>query len=77
MANNYIFSTQKYSMGDFWEDYRDKNLIYSRRDIISFLFDREVNPDKYIAPENWYKYGNQEVKPFKIRILPDFISYFS
>ena len=45
-----------------------------KSDIISFLFDREVNPDKYIAPENWYKYGNQEVKPFKIRILPDFIS---
>lgn len=44
-----------------------------KTDIIAFLLDREVNPDKYIAPENWYKYGNDAVKPYKIRILPDAI----
>ena len=30
---------------------------------------REVNPEKkYIAPENWYKYGSVDVKAYKIRI---------
>ena len=37
------------------------------------MLDREINPDKYIAPENWYKYGNDAKKPYKIRILPDAI----
>ena len=32
--------------------------------------DREVNPEKYIAPENWYKYGSVDVKAYKIRIQP-------
>ena len=42
-----------------------------KSDVIAFILDREVNPDKYIAPENWYKYGNEMVKPYRIRILPD------
>lgn len=42
-----------------------------KSDIIAFMKDREVNPDKYIAPENWYRYGNMDVKAFKIRLLPD------
>lgn len=32
--------------------------------------DREVNPEKYIAPRNWYKYGSEMVRPYKIRIHP-------
>ena len=32
--------------------------------------DREVNPKKYIAPKNWYKYGSEMVRPYKIRIHP-------
>ena len=32
--------------------------------------DREVNPEKYIAPKNWYKYGGEIVRPYKIRIQP-------
>ena len=32
--------------------------------------DREVNPEKYIAPKNWYKYGSEMVRPYKIRIHP-------
>ena len=35
-----------------------------KSDVIAFLLDREINPDKYIAPENWYRYGNEVVKPY-------------
>ena len=38
--------------------------------MIAFMNDREVNPEKYIAPENWYKYGSVDVKAYKIRIQP-------
>src|SRR5574344_2569947 len=39
-------------------------------DVIAFMNDREVNPEKYIAPKNWYKYGSEMVRPYKIRIHP-------
>lgn len=42
-----------------------------KSDIIAFMNDRQVNPAKYIAPENWYKYGSSTVKPYKIRIQPE------
>lgn len=32
--------------------------------------DREVNPKKYIAPKNWYKYGSEMVRSYKIRTHP-------
>ena len=49
-----------------------KTRCYSikKSDVIAFMNDREVNPEKYIAPENWYKYGSVDVKAYKIRILP-------
>ena len=37
---------------------------------LSLMNDREVNPEKYIAPDNWYKYGEVDVKAYKIRIQP-------
>lgn len=40
-------------------------------DVIAFMEDREVNPSKYIAPDNWYKYGNESIKAFKIRLIPE------
>jgi len=42
-----------------------------KSDVISFILDREINPEKYIAPQDWYRYGNKVVKPYKIRIVPD------
>lgn len=49
-----------------------KTRCYSikKSDVIAFMNDREVNPEKYIAPENWYKYGSVDVKAYKIRIQP-------
>ena len=49
-----------------------KTRCYSikKSDVIAFMNDREVNPEKYIAPENWYKYGDIDVKAYKIRIQP-------
>lgn len=49
-----------------------KTRCYSikKSDVIAFMNDREVNPEKYIAPDNWYKYGNTTVKAYKIRIQP-------
>ena len=41
-----------------------------KSDVIAFMNDREVNPEKYIAPKNWYKYGSKMVRPYKIRIHP-------
>lgn len=41
-----------------------------KSDVIAFMNDREVNPEKYIAPKNWYKYGGEIVRPYKIRIQP-------
>ncbi len=41
-----------------------------KQDIIAFMNDREVNPQRYIAPEGWYRYGDSSVKPYKIRIRP-------
>ena len=38
-----------------------------KSDVIAFMNDREVNPEKYIAPKNWYKYGGEIVRPYKIR----------
>ena len=32
-----------------------------KSDVIAFMNDREVNPEKYIAPKNWYKYGSEMV----------------
>lgn len=51
-----------------------KTRCYSikKSDVIAFMNDREVNPEKYIAPENWYKYGSVDVKAYKIRIQPQF-----
>ena len=39
-----------------------------KSDVIAFMNDCEVNPEKYIAPKNWYKYGSKMVRPYKIRI---------
>lgn len=36
-----------------------------KSDVIAFMNDREVNPEKYIAPKNWYKYGSEMVRPIK------------
>lgn len=49
-----------------------KTRCYSikKSDVIAFMNDREVNPEKYIAPDNWYRYGNVDVKAYKIRIQP-------
>ena len=49
-----------------------KTRCYSikKSDVIAFMNDREVNPEKYIAPDNWYKYGEVDVKAYKIRIQP-------
>ena len=41
-----------------------------KSDVIAFMNDREVNPKKYIAPKNGYKYGSKMVRPHKIRIHP-------
>ena len=41
-----------------------------KRDVIDFMINREVNPSRYIVPTGWYKYGNEDVKPYKIRIQP-------
>ena len=41
-----------------------------KSDVIAFMNDREINPEKYIAPKNWYKYGSEMVRPYKIRIHP-------
>lgn len=41
-----------------------------KRDVIDFMINREVNPNRYIVPTGWYKYGNEDVKPYKIRIQP-------
>lgn len=35
-----------------------------KSDVIAFMNDREVNPEKYIAPKNWYKYGGEIVRPY-------------
>ena len=41
-----------------------------KRDVIDFMINREINPSRYIVPTSWYKYGNEDVKPYKIRIQP-------
>ena len=41
-----------------------------KRDIIDFMINREINPSRYIVPTSWYKYGNEDVKPYRIRIQP-------
>ena len=35
-----------------------------KKDVIDFMINREVNPSRYIVPTSWYKYGNEDVKPF-------------
>ena len=40
-----------------------------KSDVIAFVKDREQNPDKYIAPENWYK-DNGAFRTHAIRFLP-------
>ena len=52
-----------------------KTRCYSikKKDIIAFLKDKEENPSKYLPPENWYKYGSENLKkkPYVIRYLPN------
>lgn len=50
------------------QDYPSTGLIFI--DTLQMMNDREVNPEKYIAPKNWYKYGGEIVRPYKIRIQP-------
>jgi hypothetical protein len=49
-----------------------KTRCYSikKDDIIAFMNDRQVNPEKYIVPDHWYRYGEVDVKAYKIRIQP-------
>lgn len=51
-----------------------KTRCYSikKKDVIAFLKDREQNPNKYLPPENWYKYSSAspKKKPYVIRYLP-------
>ena len=52
-----------------------KTRCYSikKKDIIDFLKDREQNPSKYLAPENWYKGSSSppKKKPYVVRYLPN------
>lgn len=41
-----------------------------KSDIIEFMINREVNPDRYIAPANWYRSGKTDMRAYKIRIQP-------
>ena len=36
-----------------------------KSDVIAFMNDREVNPEKYIAPKNWYKTEAKWFDPIK------------
>lgn len=42
-----------------------------KKDIIEFMNDREVNPHRYIAPENWYHPKANEKPAYTVRIIPD------
>lgn len=42
-----------------------------KSDVIAFMENREIDPSKCIAPDNWYKYGNESVKAFKICLIPE------
>ena len=41
-----------------------------KSDIVAFVNDKTVNPNKYIPPEHWYTYGNGE-KSITVRVYPD------
>ena len=41
----------------------------NKSDVIALLIDREANPERYIVPGKYYKYG--PAKAYKIRILPE------
>ena len=41
----------------------------NKSDVIAFMIDREANPERYIVPGKYYKYG--PAKAYKIRILPE------
>ena len=49
---------------------KTRRYAIKKRDVINFMINREVNPSRYIVPTGWYKYGNEDVKPYKIRIQP-------
>ena len=42
-----------------------------KSDVIAFLKDREAHPSKYLAPDNWYRYGISDMKDCKIHPMPD------
>ena len=42
-----------------------------KSDVIAFLKDREAHPSKYLAPDNWYRYGSPDVKDCKICPAPE------
>lgn len=50
-----------------------KTRCYSikKKDIIAFMCDREINPDKYIAPKNWYRSNKTSHSGPSIRIHPE------
>ena len=41
-----------------------------KTDVIAFINDRSKNPDRYIAPENWYSTKSSGRKPYKVRLIP-------
>lgn len=42
-----------------------------KSDIIAFMKDREVNPERYIVPKHWYTCGDVDPKAYNVRIVPD------
>ena len=49
---------------------KTRRYAIKKRDVIDFMINREINPSRYIVPTSWYKYGNEDVKPYRIRIQP-------
>ena len=41
-----------------------------KSDVIAFLKNRETNPTKYIAPDNWYRYSSPDMKACKSHPTP-------
>lgn len=41
-----------------------------KSDVIAYLKDRDVHPEKYVTPKYWYKFGTTNDHPFRVRPLP-------
>ncbi len=53
---------------------RSRGYRINKSDVIAYLLDREVNPQKYMPPRRWYTYSSIYINPKIRRLSPEVVA---